>query len=75
VTIPGLLLPSGTTPGSTFTYAAEGSLAAVTGWGASGGMVFYPYVYAANTMHWYVCNQLDSNLTYGAVKWDVGGNL
>lgn len=71
VTMTGLVAPVGTTPGSRLQDTQEGSLAAVNGWGAVGGVNFYTYVYANNTMHWYVCNPTAGSISYGAANFDV----
>lgn len=48
------------------------STAAVTGWGATGGLSFTYYV-TANTFNWSVCNTTSGSITPGgSVTWNVG---
>lgn len=74
VTVTGLVAPSGSTPGSTFSVAYEGNPSAVTGWGTSGGLSLKAWVSTANTLSWNVCNATASNITPGALKVDVGSH-
>jgi hypothetical protein len=71
VAMAGLVLPSGSTPGTKLVNTQEGRLASVTGWGATGGMNFYSYVSATNQMSWYLCNATGSSISYGAINVDV----
>jgi hypothetical protein len=71
VTMTGLVAPSGSTPGTTFTSSFESDPSAVSGWGSTGGFVLNLWA-TANTLHWEVCNQTTSGITGGAINVDVG---
>ncbi len=46
--------------------------AALTGWGAVGGMVFHIWPSAANTAEWEVCNQTSAAIVYSAITFSIG---
>lgn len=71
VAITGLVAPSGTTPGSTFSVSYESNPDAVTGWGSSGGLSLKTWP-TTNTLNWDVCNTTGSNITPGALNIDIG---
>jgi hypothetical protein len=72
VTMPNLIAPSGTIPGSTFSVSYEGNPSSITGWGASGGLSLKLWVSAANTLSWEICNATGSSITPGALNVDIG---
>jgi hypothetical protein len=68
-TMTGLLTTSAIIPPTPTT-----STAAVTGWGAVGGLGF-TYYPTANTFNWSVCNPTAGSITPGgSVTWNVGAN-
>jgi hypothetical protein len=74
VTMTGVGVASGTTPGSTFKSAFETNPSAVVGWGSTGGLVLNLWASAASTLSWNVCNPTGASITPGAMKIDVGVN-
>lgn len=66
VTMTGLAVGMVAIPGYT------SSPAALTGWGANGGMVFLAWPSAANTLSYVLCNQTASSITYSAITLEVG---
>lgn len=51
-----------------------GSTSSLTGWGATGGMVFHAWPSSANTAAGEVCNQTASPITYSAITFSLGAN-
>ena len=46
----------------------------ITGWGATGGMIFQVWPSSANTASWKVCNQTSNSISYGAITFLVAVN-
>ena len=65
---------TGLTTSGTFSNLSVGytsNPSALTGWGASGGMVFQAWPSAANTVSWVVCNQTATSISYDAITFSL----
>jgi|GEM_PF-6079314 len=69
--MPGVIAPVGSTPGSTFTYSFVGDVTGVVGYGSSGGLnlVAWP---TANQFNAKLCNPTGLSITSGAASINVG---
>ena len=70
VSMPGVVAPSGSTPGTVFAVVPETLPSAVNGWGATGGLVMQVAA-TADTLNYDVCNQTGNDITPGALTVDV----
>lgn len=62
---------TGVTTSAVFVIGPSSDVSAVTGWGATGGLVIEAWP-TANTLNYKVCNQTGSTITPGAVTWNAG---
>ena len=46
--------------------------AALTGWGAVGGMTFKAWPSATNTVSWILCNQTSASISYSGITFQIG---
>ena len=70
-TTPATATMTGLATTSTFTTAFATNPNAVTGWGASGGLLLTAWP-TANTLNWSVCNPTAGSITPGAITLNVG---
>jgi lysophospholipase L1-like esterase len=59
-----------TTSHVTASYTADPT--SLTGWGATGGMVFDVWPSATNTVSWIACNQTITSITYSSITFSIG---
>ena len=58
--------------GSLLSWGYSSDPTGITGWGNSNGMGFFPWISAANTVSYKVCNVTGTSITYGGIILTVG---
>lgn len=61
---------TGTVTGTTFNFTPTTDPSAITGWGSSGGLTVAAWP-TSNTLNYEICNQTTSNITSGAITFNV----